>query len=324
MNKDIKRLYDRGKSIKDNASAIGVNERTIRYFMSNNDISRSQDNEIRRINELSQAIEQLKDVGVKPTILNLQQQLKWSTTTIKKYKQNISEIGNNKLPKFNLKSKQVIKNYSFNNQSEILYNIIHLHNNHLPFEVDITYSTGGFYEKSKKFYVPQPSLAKYDIEPLFSDVIKIEPLKPLPIESNSISSLIMDLPFIIAPHVTKDNNSIIRKRFNSFENIDSMLETYYHYIKEMERVLKYGAKGVIKCQATISTSKNIFTPEFLFLCCQKLNTLYVKDQFFLIAKSVLHAETKIIKQQHARKYISVLYVIEKVKKKKVDYYKFLK
>ena len=42
----------------------------------------------------------------------------------------------------------VIKSISFD-QKEILYNIMHLHNNGLPFECDITYSSGKFYEPKK-------------------------------------------------------------------------------------------------------------------------------------------------------------------------------
>ena len=91
----------------------------------------------------------------------------------------------------------VIKNIS-SNQFEILYNIMQLYNNGKPFECDMTYSSGKFYDRGGKFAIPQPSL-KFDVMPQFDDVIQIEPWGKLPLEDNSLSSMVIDLPFIIAP-----------------------------------------------------------------------------------------------------------------------------
>ena len=92
----------------------------------------------------------------------------------------------------------VIKSISYN-QKEILFNIMQLHNNGNGFDCDITYSSGKFYSVCyEEFNIPQPQL-KMDVMPLSEDVIKIEPFKPLPLDDNSITSIVIDLPFVIAP-----------------------------------------------------------------------------------------------------------------------------
>ncbi len=217
----------------------------------------------------------------------------------------------------------VIKSISFD-QKEILYNIMQLHNNGEPFECDITYSSGKFYEpkKNDKYVIPYPSL-KMDVFPIKEDVIKIEPFKPLPLEDNSISSIVIDLPFVIAPKHTLSNNgsNIIRDRFSSFYPLNEMFENYVFWIKEAYRVLKEDGILVFKTQATITSAKQIMTPEFSWLVATQCG-FYTLDQFFLLAKARLQSG-KIKKQQHARKYTSTVYVFKKTNKKKIDYLSYL-
>ena len=184
--------------------------------------------------------------------------------------------------------------------------------------MDVTYSSGKFYEQSKKFYVPQPKI-KMDVLPQYDDVIQIQPLEQLNIKGNSISSIVIDLPFIVAPEpiTNKDNSNIIFKRFNSFYPKEEMFKTYYHYINEAFRVLQADGICVVKCQATVSCSTQLFLPEFVWVVAQQCG-FYVLDQFFLIAKNRLHSG-KIQKQQHARKYSSTFWVFKKCDKK-VDYF----
>ena len=47
-----------------------------------------------------------------------------------------------------------------------------------------------------------------DVFPLKEDVIKIEPFKALPLEDNSVQSMVIDLPFVIAPKHTKSNSEL--------------------------------------------------------------------------------------------------------------------
>jgi hypothetical protein len=65
-----------------------------------------------------------------------------------------------------------------------------------------------------------------DVFPMFDDVIKIEPLKPLPLEDNSIGSIVSDLPFVIAKRnlVSKERSNVMINRFSSFYPTDELFE----------------------------------------------------------------------------------------------------
>jgi hypothetical protein len=217
----------------------------------------------------------------------------------------------------------VLKNCS-ENQSEILYNIMLLHNNGIGYYCDVTYHHGNFYEKSEKFYVPQPTI-KMDITPQFENVIKIKPLDKLPIDNNTIPSLVIDLPFIISPtdapstQVDKKSSNIIQNHFGSYPTKEAMFESYSHFINEAYRVLEHNGICIIKCQSTISSSIQIMMPEFCWYVAQKCG-FYVLDQFFLISKKAIHSG-KIQHQNHARKHTSTFLVLKKCTKK-VDYFNY--
>lgn len=221
----------------------------------------------------------------------------------------------------------MIKSIS-HSQKEILLNIINLHNNGQPFNCDMTYSSGKFYSKNEKdkFFVPEP-LIKMDVVPQFDDVIKIEPDGDLPLKDSSIHSIVIDLPFVIAPKTApslqidnKDNNVMIR-RFSNFYPISELTKTYYHWLKEAYRVLDNNGICVFKTQATTTSAKQLFTPELSWLMATSLG-FYCLDQFFLVAKNRMNSG-KIKKQQHARKYTSTMYVFKKTDKKKIHYLDFM-
>ena len=199
-----------------------------------------------------------------------------------------------------------------------------LHNNGSGFFADVTYGLGKFYEQSQKYYVPQP-IIKMDVFPQMEDVIQINPLGNLPLEDNSIPSIIIDLPFIVAPKdslSTKIDNkktNIIQKRFSSFYPKEEMFKSYHHFISEAYRVLQNNGICIFKTQACVSGATQLFMPEYSFIVAQQCG-FYVLDQFFLISKNRLHSG-KIEKQQHARKYTSTFLVFKKTKKR-VDYFKW--
>ena len=95
---------------------------------------------------------------------------------------------------------ETIKNVSYHN-AEILNNIITIHNNGEPFDCDMTYSKGNFYGKFKvdglDLEIQEPQY-KFDVNPISDDVTKIEPWGKLPLEDESIRSIVIDLPFVIA------------------------------------------------------------------------------------------------------------------------------
>lgn len=224
--------------------------------------------------------------------------------------------------------KNLIKSTS-HGQKEIMYNIMQLHNGGKPFYADMTYSSGKFYgpKKGDKYVIPYPTV-KLDVVPQFDDVLKLEPLGKLPFEDNSIESLVIDLPFVIAPRnsastklADQNGRNVIMNRFSSYYPVAELLESYHHWINEAYRVLKPDGICVFKCQSTVTGGKQLMSCEYSWLCATAAG-FYTLDQFFLLAKNRLHSG-KIKTQQHARKFTSTFYVFKKSDKKKIPYMKWL-
>ena len=214
----------------------------------------------------------------------------------------------------------VIKNIS-TDQSEILKNIIYLYNNNEPFECDITASELKFYQKrnKNKYDIPIPKILM-DVYPTNDNIIKITPFQKLPLEDKSISSIVVDLPFVISPKTCasktnpKEGSNIISKRFSSFYPADELFENIYWWIKESYRVLKDNGICVWKMQSTISAGREVWSVPFSFLCADKLG-FYCIDEFILEAKTRLVANSHFKNGQlHARKYTSTFYVFKKDEK----------
>jgi hypothetical protein len=316
--------FDSRKTIRENSIALGVSQKTVKNFMFKHKIDGQENNFKRRIREIIQCKRELQKQGIKPTNKLLSQKLNWGKNTVTKYNRLIPKEGNNFLPNLGIRPSFILKSYSFD-QNEILYNIMQLHNCGKGFHLDVTYGLGKFYEQSKKYYIPQPRI-KMDVQPQMDqmeDIIQIEPLSKFPLEDNTISSIVLDLPFIIAGKLSDNsinkNSNMIQRRFSSYQDRNSLFQSYYHFISEAYRVLQPNGICVIKTQATVSCSTQIFTPEYVWLIAQKLG-FYVLDQAFLISKNRLHS-SKIQHQQHFRKHISNFYVLKKTKKK-VDYFKW--
>lgn len=231
---------------------------------------------------------------------------------------------------------EVIRSVS-SNQHEILFNIMNLHNNGKPFDCDMTYSSGKFYGnfsiefndgKKMEIEIPQPKI-KFDVCPQTEDTVQITPNGKLPLDDNSIESIVIDLPFVISPHdapsVRNDNGdgkrNIIYNRFSSYYPWWTMFDSYFHWINEAYRVLKDGGICVFKTQSTISGGKNLMTPYYSWMIAEKCG-FYVLDEFILTAKNRLHSG-KIKKQLHARKFHSHFLVFKKDSKQMpIDYFKW--
>lgn len=214
-------------------------------------------------------------------------------------------------------SSRTIKNISYHN-AEILNNIITLHNNGEPFQCDMTYSKGNFYGKFKvdeQDLEIHPPTFKFDVNPQLDCVTKIEPWGKLPLEDESINSIVIDLPFVIAKQTVpsmlnpKDGSNIIIKRFGSYYPYNELFKSYSHWLQEAWRVLKDDGICVWKCQNTITSSKFICSEEYSWMAAQKQG-FYVLDKFILIAKNRL-ISGKVKNQQHARNYTSTFYVFKK-------------
>lgn len=236
------------------------------------------------------------------------------------------------MPTFN----ETIKSLSFD-QHEILYNIMQLHNEGKPFEADMTYSIGAFYGdftvtdlsgNKKEVTIPKPKYC-LDVCPQQEDTIKIEPLGKLPFEDNSIESIVFDPPFVISvgpslngPAVDENGkkSNIIVRRFAAYYPINQLLESYYHWMEEIYRVLKPDGIAVVKTQQTISGSRSLNSPNYLWFIgnCIGFDTI---DTFVLGSKGRL-ISGKVRKQQHSRRFECEFQVFKKNLKLKVPYLDF--
>lgn len=221
----------------------------------------------------------------------------------------------------NLNNSNIIKNISFN-QSEILYNIMQLYNEGKPFDCDITASTLNFYKakKNSEYAIPEPKLL-FDVSPQFDNIVKLNPFGPIPIEDNSISSIVIDLPFVISPSNApsflnnREGSSLIAKRFASYYPVDTLYESYYHWIKEAYRVLKENGICIFKCQNTVSGGIQHNVEEYSYMAAEHVG-FTAEDKFILLAKARLISNAKYKKQVHARKYSSSFWVFKKELKEK--------
>ena len=219
-----------------------------------------------------------------------------------------------------INNRNAIKNIS-NDQSEILKWIMDLYTKGKPFECDITASELKFYgdRKGYKYNIPEPSILM-DVYPTRDDIIKITPFEPLPLEDNSLSSIIVDLPFVCSPKTCKSarekkkGSNMIANRFSSWYPMQEGYENIYWWINECKRCLKEKGILVWKIQSSISGGLSHWLAEFSILCAADAG-LYTLDQFILQAKARLLSPKKTKKQVHARKYTSNFWVFAKDSKK---------
>lgn len=197
-------------------------------------------------------------------------------------------------------STSIIKTISYS-QDEILGWIIRLY---CPdgFDLDPTYSTGNFYKK-----IPQPRL-KFDIKPKSSDV-RYADCRDLPIESESINTIIFDPPFVAAIP-KREANGIITSRFGYYANIQHKLWGMYHdALREFYRILKDDGVLVIKCQDAIDAGKQYLSHVEIINCALILG-FYPIDLFILLAKNRIIGRHH-WDQKHARKFHSYFVIFIK-------------
>ena len=155
---------------------------------------------------------------------------------------------------------KIIKSIN-NRQEDIINDILSLHNNGEPIDIDVTYSKGVFYKSGE---VKQPK-QKFDLEPQTDDAIQSSS-SDLPLEDESVRCSIFDPPFVIAGKTYKDNgegSSKITKRFSAYENYEQLKEHYGSTLKELYRITKPNGIVIMKLQNTVSGGKQHFTHFFV-------------------------------------------------------------
>lgn len=197
----------------------------------------------------------------------------------------------------------IIKSISYD-QDELLQWIIRLYVEDGRFDIDPTFSTGGFYRR-----IPQPKLC-YDLVPQKDGVLQAD-CRKLPIKSGSVRSIIMDLPFLATTGKSLAGNTgnIINRRFSVASNERELAALYEAAIKEANRVLCPGGILVFKCQDKVSSGKQhmMHCNVYQWAILQGFEVL---DLFVLLSRSRLVANWQ-RNQKHARKYHSYFWVFKK-------------
>jgi hypothetical protein len=182
---------------------------------------------------------------------------------------------------------------------EIIRWIMTLHNAGNPFDVDVTYSTGRFWNG-----LPKPKY-KFDIAPQAEGVVQAD-ARNLPVASGSVTSVMFDPPFVVAP---LPRPGIIRDRFSCYANVKELWAFYDATLQEIYRILSAGIVTV-KCQDIVSGGKQHLSHVAIINMAEKIG-FYSKDLFILARENVLWSPN-MEHQQHARKKHSYFLVFQKV------------
>ncbi len=201
------------------------------------------------------------------------------------------------------KIRHMIKTTSYN-QHDIIRDIQALY---IPegVELDPTYSRGVFYRAEG---IIEPRL-KYDLFPRDEDTVQASAEK-LPLENESINSIIFDPPFL-AGFTKEKPTGIMGSRFHGFKCVPDLWAWYNECLIEFGRILKTKGHLVFKCQDTVSSGKNWFSH------CNIMNRalehgFYPKDLFILTAKHRIKGHNH-GNQKHARKFHTYFWVFQKTK-----------
>jgi len=201
---------------------------------------------------------------------------------------------------------EIISTIDFSEQ-RIIRNILDLHADG-DIELDPTYSKGNFYKDGLK----KPKF-KFDLHPQTKDTIKAYSDK-LPVEDNFVKTIMFDPPFVIGGakyNEAKEGSCITAKRFTSFTSFDELKNMYSSSLQEFYRILKENGIVIFKCQDCVASAKQHFSHCWVMYEAMEKG-FYPRDLFILLAKSRL---TDGRKQQHARKYHSYYWVLQKTKNK---------
>lgn len=196
-------------------------------------------------------------------------------------------------------------------QDELLAWIIALYIPAGAFEIDPTFSQGGFY-RSGTILRPQRC---FDLHPI-SEGVQEADCRALPLPSASISSMIVDLPFLATTGASlgKKNGNKINRRFSVCSSEAELAALYHETLCEAWRVLKSGGILVMKCQDKVSSGKQYMMHCLIYDWARDIG-FEALDLFILLAKNRLIANWQ-RNQKHARKYHCYFWVFQKPMKRR--------
>lgn len=185
---------------------------------------------------------------------------------------------------------------------DALQSIMCVHNEGRPFELDPCYSIGNFY-KSK--IIPEPKL-KFDIS-IQSEGVRQSDVRNLPINANSVNSIVFDPPFMFGHHGQTKNN-VMNKRFSMFDRWNDLVSMYCEALKEFNRVLTPGGLLAFKCQ-DYTDSKTTLTHCYVHNWALEAG-FYPKDLLILACTTGRIYNPNLV-QRHFRKFHCYWYVFTK-------------
>ena len=203
----------------------------------------------------------------------------------------------------NLKMETKMKKYYksvFDNEQELLKAFIDIHLDGKDIELDPMYFKGNFYKGIK-----EPKY-KFDISPIVLGVKKAD-ARRLPLENESITSMILDPPFMFGIHgKTKEYYS--SSTHGILQDFEALKELYQSIIREAYRVLKTKGILIFKCQ-DYTDNKTTMTHCFVWQWAVEIG-FYPKDLAILNIP-----QTKItnpnLTQRHLRKTHCYFWVFKK-------------
>jgi len=129
----------------------------------------------------------------------------------------------------------------FENEQELLAALFDVHNSKKMIDCDPMYFKGNFYKDS----INRPKLC-FDLNPQENWIVKADATK-LPLNNNSITSIILDPPFLFGIHgKTKEYYS--SRTHTIFKDFAELETCYKGIIKEANRVLNKKGLLIFKCQ----------------------------------------------------------------------------
>ncbi len=199
-----------------------------------------------------------------------------------------------------------VKSISYD-QHQIIKWILQLHCEG-DIELDPTYSTGGFYKQG----VREPKY-KFDIYPQKPGVIQAN-AEHLPIKDESISTMILDFPFLSTKGPSllnrKDGQNETIKRFGCYPTEKELFALFKNSLKEAYRVLKKNGICIFKIQGKVSSGRNYMSHHYAMNYAEEVG-FYIKDEFILLAKNRMVPKWHTLNQQHCRKHHAFFLVFQK-------------
>lgn len=187
----------------------------------------------------------------------------------------------------------------FENEGDLLAALLDLHNDGMIPDCEPMFFKGNFW----KDWGDYPKIV-FDINPQEKWITKAD-ARNLPLESESIKSIILDPPFMFGGHGKQ--SSFYSSRTHGIMSWVELKELYIGVLKEAYRLLKKNGILIFKCQ-DYTDSKTTMTHSLVYNWATEQG-FYAKDLAILVKPNkVTNPNTK---QRHLRKIHTYFWVFQK-------------